>query len=263
MLHDGCIESGKCSTAGGAVYNFSGIQAVSPVAAGDGLYAIEKAVFHDRKISLPGLVRLLKKNIDDPKWLAYLKNLKKFGNDEEDVDKWTLYVVYEFGKALDGYVNTRGGRYIMGIYSDTLHEFFGRITGALPFGRRRGEHFSSGIAPGNGFDKKGPTALINSVNRFDFRKIPNGINFNLKFYPHTVSGKKGKAVCSTLLETYFQRGGMQVQTNVLDPHQLREARDNPDLHPNLLVRVSGYTVYFNDLAPCVKNEIIERSTLGL
>jgi len=263
MLHDGCIESGKCSTAGGAVYNFSGIQAVSPVAVGDSLYAIEKAVFHDGKISLPDLVRLLKKNINDPKWLAYLNHLKKFGNDEEDVDQWTLYVVDEFGQALDGYVNTRGGKYVMGIYSDTIHEFFGRITGALPCGRQKGEHFSSGLAPGNGFDKNGPTALINSLNRFDFRKIPNGINFNLKFYPHTVAGQKGKTVFSTLLDTYFQRGGMQVQTNVLDPRQLREARDNPHLHPNLLVRVSGYTVYFNDLAPVVKDEIIERSTLLL
>jgi pyruvate formate-lyase/glycerol dehydratase family glycyl radical enzyme len=263
MLHEGCIESGKCSTAGGAVYNFSGIQAVSPVAAGDSLYAIEKAVFTDKKISLPDLVRLLKENIDDPKRLAYLKNLKKFGNDEEEVDKWTLYVVYEFGKALDGYVNTRGGRYVMGIYSDTLHEFFGRITGALPYGRRKGENFSSGIAPGNGFDKNGPTALINSVNRFDFKKIPNGINFNLKFFPHTVNGEKGKSVFSTLLSTYFQRGGMQVQTNVLDPDELREARDNPDLHPNLLVRVSGYTVYFNDLAPVVKEEIIQRNTISI
>jgi len=89
------------------------------------------------------------------------------------------------------------------------------------------------------------------------------INFNLKFYPHTVAGQKGKTVFSTLLDTYFQRGGMQVQTNVLDPRQLREARDNPHLHPNLLVRVSGYTVYFNDLAPVVKDEIIERSTLLL
>ncbi len=262
MLHEGCITSGKCTTAGGALYNYSGIQAVAPVAAGDAFYAIDKVVFKDKKISLSELVRLLKKNIDDPKWMAYLRNLKKFGNDEKEVDKWTLYVVDEFGKSLNGYVNTRGGRYIMGIYSDTIHEFFGRITGALPYGRRKGESFSSGIAPGNGFDKNGPTALINSVNRFDFQKIPNGINFNLKFYPHTLRGEKGRTILSTLLETYFQKGGMQVQTNVLDLDELKEARDKPDLYPNLLVRVSGYTVYFNDLTPVIKDEIIQRNTFS-
>ncbi len=261
MLHEGCIASGKCTTAGGALYNFSGIQAVSPVAAGDALYAIEEMVFKDKKISLPELVRLLKKNIDDQKWLAYMKGLKKFGNDDEDVDRWTLYAVEAFGKALEGFVSSRGGRYRMGIYSDTLHEYYGRVDGASAYGRRKGENFSSGIAPGNGFDRNGPTALINSLNRFDFRTIPNGINFNLKFYPHMLKGEKGRMVLSVLLKTYFERGGMQTQINVLDPDEMIKARDNPELYPNLMVRVSGYTVYFNDLAPAVKDEIIQRSTL--
>ncbi len=261
MLHEGCIASGRCTTAGGALYNYSGVQAVAPVAVGDALYAIEKAVFKDAKISLPALIRLLKNNIADPKWLAYLRGLKKYGNDHEEVDRWTLYVADAFGKSLEGYVNARGGRYIMGIYSDTIHAFFGRITGATANGRRKGESFSSGIAPGNGCDRSGPTALINSANRFDFTKIPNGINFNLKFYPHTVSGDKGRMVLSTLVKTYFQRGGMQTQVNVLDPEELKKARDNPDLYPHLLVRVSGYSVYFNDLTPAMKNEIIQRSTL--
>jgi len=262
MLHEGCIASGKCTTAGGALYNYSGVQAVGPVAVGDALYAIEKAVFKDAKTTLPALVRMLKKNIDDPKWLAYLKGLKKYGNDHEEVDRWTLYVADAFGRSIDGYVNIRGGRYIMGIYSDTIHEYFGRIAGATANGRQKGESFSSGIAPGNGCDRNGPTALINSANRFDFTKIPNGINFNLKFYPHTVAGEKGRMLLSALIKTYFQRGGMQAQINVLDPEELKKARDNPDLYPHLLVRVSGYSVYFNDLSPAMKDEIIQRSTLA-
>jgi pyruvate formate-lyase/glycerol dehydratase family glycyl radical enzyme len=261
MLHEGCIASGKCATAGGAMYNFSGIQAVAPVGVGDALYAIDKMVFEEGKISLPDLVSLLKKNINDPKWLAILRGLKKFGNDEEDVDQWTIYAVDAFGKSLEGFVNTRGGRYRMGIYSDTLHEFYGRINGASAYGRRKGECFSSGLAPANGFDRKGPTALINSLNRFDFKKIPNGINFNLKFYPQTLKGDKGRMILSVLLKTYFQRGGIQVQINVLDPEELKKARDNPLLYPNLMVRVSGYTVYFNDLSQAMKDEIIQRSSL--
>jgi len=261
MLHEGCIESGRCTTAGGARYNFSGIQAVAPVGVGDALYAIEQAVFRDGRISLADLVALLKRNIDDPKWLAYLKGLKKFGNDEDEVDRWTLYAVEAFGRELEGFVSSRGGRYRMGIYSDTLHEFYGRIDGASAYGRRKGEPFSSGLAPGNGFDRNGPTALINSLNRFDFRTIPNGINFNLKFFPRMLMGEKGRMVLSVLLKTYFERGGIQTQINVLDPEELKKARDNPALFPDLMVRVSGYTVYFNDLAPAVKEEIIQRSTL--
>ena len=55
---------------------------------------------------------------------------------------------------------------------------------------------------------------------------------------------------------------MQAQLNVIDPEELKKARDNPDLYPNLVVRVSGYTVYFRDLAPVVQDEIIQRSTLA-
>lgn len=259
-LHDGCLESGTCTTAGGAVYNYSGIQGVASVATGDALYAIHQVVFVDKKATLPELTGILKSDIKDPVWQAYLPGLKKFGNDEPDVDRWTLRVVDTFLDALEGYENTRGGRYVMGIYSDTIHEFFGRIVGAMPHGRRKGEPFASGISPGNGYDVNGPTALLNSVNRIDFTKLKNGINFNLKFDPHTLRGQTGQAAFASLLKTYFRRGGMQVQTNVLSPEQLIEARNHPERHPNLLVRVSGYSVYFNDLTPVMKDEIIRRST---
>ena len=201
---------------------------------------------------------ILKRNIDDPWWLSYLRGLEKFGNDDPDVDQWVLYVVDEFIKALMGFENTRGGKYVAGIYSDTIHNYFGRITGASAYGRRKGEDFASGVAPGNGMDRNGPTALINSVNRFDFTKIANGINFNLKFDFHTLRGKSGKTAFGNLLKTYFRRGGMQVQTNILDPKELIRARNNPELYPYLLVRVSGYSVYFNDLSPEMKDEIISR-----
>ena len=116
---------------------------------------------------------MLKNNINDPVWLARLKGAEKFGNDNEEADRFGPCLWWMLLESPSrGYQNTRGGRYVMGIYSDTLHEFWGRITGAMPYGRRKGESFSSGISPGNGFDKNGPTALINSVNRFDFTTIP-------------------------------------------------------------------------------------------
>jgi formate C-acetyltransferase len=260
-LLEGCIESGSCSTAGGASYNFSGIQCVAPADTGDSLYAIEQAVFIDKKISLPDLVAQLKQNLTDENLRAYLKGLEKFGNDKLDVDKWMVYVVNRFTEELTKYTNTRGGKYVTGLYSVTIHEYYGRITGALPNGRRKGESFASGVSPANGLDRLGPTALINSVNRIDFTKIANGINFNLKFDRHMLRGKTGQAALATLLKTYFKKGGMQTQVNVLDHAVLIEARDNPGRHPNLLVRVSGYSAYFNDLSPKMKEEIIQRSNI--
>jgi pyruvate formate-lyase/glycerol dehydratase family glycyl radical enzyme len=262
MLLEGCLKSGRCSTGGGAVYNFSGIQCVGPADTGDALYAIDRAVFRERKMTLPGLVELMRKDIPDEKWLLYLKGLEKFGNDEPEADGWTRYVITAFDSALSNYMNTRGGRYVTGIYSVTAHQYFGKITGALPHGRRRGEAFSSGIAPVNGMDRKGPTALLNSVNSIDFTQIANGVNFNLQFDQALLRGEKGASLLDALLKIYFERGGMQVQVNVFDPQILVEARNDPHKYPHLLVRVSGYSAYFNDLAPAMKDEIINRTMIA-
>lgn len=263
MLLDGCLDNGACSTAGGARYNFSGIQCVAPADTGDALYAIEQAVFTEKKLSLSQLVDLLKTNLADPYWHAYLKGLDKYGNDIPAVDRWTVYVVDRFVDLLKEYKNTRGGRYVAGLYSVTTHALYGRATGAMAHGRKRGANFASGIAPGSGADKSGPTALLNSVNRLDYTKIANGMNLNLKFDPHTLRGKTGRLALNSLLKTYFRKGGMQAQVNVLDPQTLMEARDHPEHHPNLLVRVSGYSAYFNDLTPEMQNEIIGRTRLGV
>ncbi|MDI6725614.1 MAG: pyruvate formate lyase family protein [Smithellaceae bacterium] len=161
MLLEGCLKSGRCSTTGGAFYNFSGIQCVGPADTGDALYAIDQAVFRERRMTLQGLVKLLKKDLPEEKWRLYLRGLEKFGNDEPEADGWTRYVITAFDNALDGYRSARGGRYVTGLYSVTAHQYFGKITGALPHGRRRGEAFASGIAPVNGMDRKGPTALLN------------------------------------------------------------------------------------------------------
>jgi formate C-acetyltransferase len=260
LLLDGCIENAKCSTAGGARYNFSGIQCVGPADAGDALYAIEKLVFKDRTFRLEHLVRILKKNIADPVALARMKKLSAFGNGDPDADHWTAFVIDRFTATLEGLgSNTRNGRYVTGLYSSTAHVYFGSKTGALPSGRRKGESFASGLAPSNGRDRNGTTALLNSMNSLDISKCLNGVNFNIKFQKESVSGTKGTDILKALLSPYFSRGGMQAQVNVLDRNTLIEAKRHPEKFPNLLVRVSGYSAYFGDLSESMQDEIIRRT----
>ncbi len=261
MLLDGCIESGVCSTAGGARYNFSGVQCVGPGDVGDSLAAIERAVFTDKKLTLTELVGHLKGGLSDGRTRAYLLSLPKFGNDIESIDEKTVWVIDTFTDILHQYTNTRGGAYVPGLYSVTAHNYFGQVTGALPNGRVKGQPFASGIAPANGMDRTGPTALINSVNRIDFSRIANGVHLNVQFDGSTLAGQRGKKLLNDFLAAYFETGGMQIQTNVVDADILREAKRNPGAYPNLLVRVSGYSAYFHDLVPEMQDEIIERTCL--
>jgi pyruvate formate-lyase/glycerol dehydratase family glycyl radical enzyme len=260
MLLSGCLERGTCSTAGGARYNSSGIQCVGPADTGDSLVAIERSVFVDRRVTLPHLVASLKTNLADRDLSAYLRSLGKFGNDDPWVDGYTAYVLERFSTELARYRSSRGGPYVAGVYSMTTHAHFGSVTGALPSGRPASACFASGLSPENGMDCEGPTAVFNSVNRVDTRSLSNGVNLNMLFDQVTLRGANGRRILSSLVRTYFRGGGTQVQTNILDPAMLIEARDDPSRHPNLLVRISGYSAYFNDLTPTMKDEIIRRTT---
>jgi len=260
MLLDGCVEKATCSTGGGARYTFSGIQCVGGPDTGDALYAIERLVFVERRLGLPELVELLQKGLEDEWWRAVMRRVPKYGNDDAGADRWTRWVLETFASWWEGRRNTRGGPYTTGLYSVTAHQFFGEVTGPLPSGRLRGEPLASGLSPTAAFDRAGPTAAINSANRIDMGRFANGINFNLKFDADSVAGPVGRRALEDLVAVYFERGGMQVQINVLDPVLLRRAKENPEAYPGLLVRVSGYSAYFADLSADMQDEIIARAT---
>ncbi len=260
---DGCLEAGKCSTQGSAKYNFSGIQGTGMAVVADSLGAIESAVFEDGWLTLEELVGHLEDNLSDEVVRTKLENIDKFGNDIPKADAWMKWVGDHYSDSIHALgKNTRGGQYLAGVYSNTSHTHFGSLTSATPNGRRKGETFASGFAPENGADKRGSTALINSMNRIDFKKFANGINFNIKLDASSYECDDGKQALGSMYKVYFKRHGMQVQANMLDPKILIEARDNPELHPNLLIRVSGYSAYFNDLSPEMQDEVISRSSNG-
>jgi pyruvate-formate lyase len=168
-----------------------------------------------------------------------------------------------FHDALAKHTNTRGGQYVPGFYSVTCHIAFGKKVGALPSGRRAGEPFAASLGPANGRDRSGPTALLKSVARVDSRLSPNGYALNLRFDPATLAGDEGVNVLVGLVKGFFGYGGMEMQLNVLAPEMLEDARLHPGKYPELVVRVSGYCAYFDDLPDAAKLEIISRTRLGV
>lgn len=263
-LIQGCMEKGADVTAGGATYNFSGVQGVGVTDAADSLFIINELVFKTPKYTLTEIVNALSNNFKDQEKLRNLMlAIPKFGNDNPEADAYSKWVADTFYDSFEGLINTRGGKFVAGFYSTTTHYSFGLYTGATANGRLKGTPFTSGIAPTNGMDKKGPTAFFNSINSIDFERAHNGANVNAKFDTATLKGEHGKEILKALLLTYFNNGGMQVQLNVLDTEMLKDAKLNPQKYPWLIVRVSGYSAYFNDLSPEMKDEIIQRSSLTI
>ncbi len=263
MIVDGCIESGKDVTEGGAEFNSSGVQGVGVADVADSLSALDALVFNQKKYSLVAIIDALRKNFNkNPKMQAKLLNAPKFGNNIDMPDQYANQVAKIFHDALALYKNTRGGNYVPGYYSSTCHVGFGNRTEALPSGRKRGEPFAASLGCANGRDRRGVTALLNSVAKVDATLAMNGYALNLKFDQVTLDGEKGLRILTALTQGFFKSGGMEMQLNVLDPDMLKDAKENPGKYPGIVVRVAGYCAYFDDLPNTVKQEIIDRTRLS-
>lgn len=265
IVTKGCLETGRDVTWGGGFYDLTSIQAAGLADAGDSLYALNKLVFDEKRFTLKEFVDILKDNFNGHESLQreLVTKFPRYGNGDKGADAMTQLAADIFSDAVRSYHNSRGGKYIPGIYSMTCHIGFGRYTGALPDGRLAGTRLSNGLSPIDGSDCNGPTALLRSAASLDSSKWANCCALNIKFDKKTVQGRTGVKVLHSLFKTYFEQGGMQVQANVLDAQTLMEAKRDPSLWPGLVVRVAGYCAYFNDLQPEVQDEIIERTVCGI
>ena len=148
------------------------------------------------------------------------------------------------------------------IYSLWHQRALGKTVGATPDGRNAGEQLSESQSPTYNTERKGPTAVLNSVAKLPLKKTPTG-GLNIKFQPSLFKNEGGKSVLVSLISGFFKNGGMHMQINVIDKDELIDAQKHPEKHMDLLVRVVGYSAYFVTLSPEQQNEIIERTMLSV
>ena len=133
------------------------------------------------------------------------------------------------------------------------------VTGALPNGRKHGEPLADGsLSPVRGYDKSGPTAVLNSAAKCDTAGMNSSL-LNMKFSAGVLGTAEGKRKFAALLDTYFAKGGSQVQVNILNKDTLLDAKEHPENYQDLVVRVAGYSAYWVELTPEVRDETITRT----
>ncbi|MBR5261232.1 MAG: glycyl radical protein, partial [Oscillospiraceae bacterium] len=145
----------------------------------------------------------------------------------------------------------------------THNTIMGKATWATPDGRKATLPLSDGISPVQGMDKSGPLASLNSVLNFDQSEFGNGTLLNMKFHPTALKGAQGNAKLRAVMETYFARGGMEMQLNVIDAATLRKAQENPEDYKDLVVRVAGFSAYFVEVYKDCQDDLISRTEMGL
>lgn len=273
-LTDDCLGRGKTIKEGGAVYDFiSGLQ-VGIANMADSLAAIKKLVFDEKKLTPSQLWDAIIDDFtseDSQKIQNMLINdAPKYGNDNDDVDQLVVAAYDSYLDEIKKYPNTRynrgpiGGIRYGGTSSISANVGQGMGTMATPDGRKAHEPLAEGCSPAHNTDKNGPTAVFKSVSKLRTEKITGGVLLNQKMTPSMLSTEENKQKLEMLIRTFFNRlHGYHVQYNIVSKETLLDAQAHPEKHKDLIVRVAGYSAFFNVLSKATQDDIIGRTEQSL
>lgn len=273
-LCDDCIERGKTLKEGGAVYDFiSGLQ-VGIANLADSLAAIKKLVFEQKRITCQQLWNALTNDFAGEEGQRIQNMLRydapKYGNDDDYVDQLVTRAYDTYIKEIEKYPNTRygrgpiGGIRYAGTSSISANVGQGKSTLATPDGRNAYEPLAEGCSPAHAMDINGPTAVFKSVAKLPTNKIVGGVLLNQKVNPALLENEENKRKLAMLIRTFFNRlKGYHVQYNVVSKETLLDAQIHPEKHRDLIVRVAGYSAFFNVLSKATQDDIIARTEQSL
>jgi len=261
-----CIGNMKSFNAGGAKYNFCNWCAVGIVNITDSLSVIKQFVYDEKRYTIKELVNMLKNN-----WAGYEDELRYiqnngnfFGNDLDYVDSIMAELIdslYEYS-----FLKTpvRGGRYNFGTLTgvENMHVVFGNVTAATPDGRHNSDNLVASIGANPGRDINGVTAFLKSVSKMDFTKLPSSVVVNIRFEKSMINSDIKLEKITSLIETYFKLGGVQLQINYVSAEDLIKAKQDPANYENLRVRVTGYSGKYVAFDEKLQDEIISRTVYG-
>ena len=264
-LSPGCVASGKDLYEGGATLNSSGIQAVGVVDVADSLCALDEVVFTKRRFGLRDVLAAMDADFEGAEGQrirAALLAAPKFGDDSSpEPTRWVTKVMGIFNAALESVPNCpRNGRYSAGYYALNVGNRYGKKTPALPSGRLYGVPLANSIIPHYGMEQADLLSSLNAIAGVDFREhADNGTTVTFSIDAALFQGPDGPKNLASIYKTFFAKGGMQLQPNVVSREILLDAYAHPEKHRYLMVRIAGYCAYFNDLSDEMKLSIINRT----
>ena len=256
-----CLQKGADIERGGARYNWIMPSFVGMANLVDALFALKSLVYDSHELTVLGFKKILDENYESaPELRAKIASLPKYGNDIDEVDKYfeliSTHIIDECKKHVGVHSNSN---FIPSVFCWIMHEQFGSKTGATPDGRVAGFPLGDGSGPCQGREMCGPTASIISSTKWEHDKMIGGVAVNMKFAKSSLGPSSIDTMCS-VIKTYLERGGFEMQINVVDKDTLIAARKNPEMYRDLVVRIGGYSDYFTKLSPAMQDEVILRTS---
>jgi pyruvate formate-lyase/glycerol dehydratase family glycyl radical enzyme len=260
LLVEDCITNGKDYNCGGARYNTSYIQGVGLGSITDMLTSVRYHIYDNKNYTWEEVMEALRADFEGFEQMQYdmIYNSPKYGNDDDYADQHAVAVFEIYYDAVNGRPTARGGTHRINMLPTTSHIYFGSVLGATPDGRKGHMPLSEGISPFQGVDRQGPTSVIKSASKIDHLRT-GGTLLNQKFSPQFFEDEDSYSSLTALIRSYFSLDGHHIQFNVVNAGTLKDAQKQPELYRDLIVRVAGYSDYFNDLGEDLQNEIIRRT----
>ena len=260
---DDCIKLGEDRVAGGARYFTVIVEAFALVNVADALQTIKTLVFEKQKYSLNELIDIAKNNFKgNEKLLKEIQTLPKYGDADPETDRLVAELAQTFASQVDKYTN---GNKVFAPSFHTLagHIGAGKLYGASLDGRLEGEPFAKNIGTSPGTARKELTSLIKSATTIDQSDFGGGQPLDISVDCSMLTSKEGKRKFQSLLQSYFKLGGLQMQVNGLSAETLQKAIKEPEKYNDLVVRIGGYSEYFNRLSNDIKHEMVKRFSSGI
>lgn len=258
---EGCMESGKDCTQGGAKYNSYGGVATGLATIADSLTAIKYLVFDKKLCTAKELYDAFMAN-----WEGYedlrqraLNDVPHFGNDDPYADEQMTWIVNLYRELCGECHSVRSKVYKAGLYGASDHIAQGKQTWATPDGRQDAQPIADATSPAQGRDLNGPTAVFNSECCFDHSRFMDGLALNIRIHPSAVGDDEGIDKLMNMTKAYFENGGMEVQYNIVSAEMMRAAQKDPEAYRDLVVRIAGFSAYFIEMTPDLQNDIISRT----
>lgn len=255
------VERGVDVYEGGAKYNNSSVYFYSIASLVDSICAVRKLCFEDKTLEFDSLGEILKNNWQGNEDLRRnaLRCKEKYGNGNAVADAFAVEFADFCANLVNNKPNGRTGVFKAALFSIDHCFYIGKNTMATPDGRFYGDPLSKNLCATVGMDKKGITALINSVTKIDHAAFPTGSVLDIVVHPSAVSGDDGLDAFYGILMTYFKKGGFAMHGNVFDAKTLKDAQSNPGKYGNLQVRVCGWNAYFVNLSKAEQDAFIKQA----
>lgn len=257
ILMDDCIMRGKALLDGGVRYLGGTCETYGNINTSDSLWAIKHLVFDEKRYALSQIEEAVLADFTGYERIRKdCLNCDKYGNDQSEVDEMANSFYEYVAKGVRDRGIAAGMQYFLIVISNNqLNTEWGNRTAASPDGRLSGLYMNPANNPQGGADKNGPTAMLNSLVKFNPNYHAGSVQ-NIKFTPSIFNGHRN--IIKSMLRTYFRKGGCHLMVTVVSRHELEDAMVHPEKYPTLLVRVSGFSAIFVKLSRNVQEELLSR-----